>query len=153
MTSDMRSQRGDRDFDSQAERDYERRHGRRDLDPADIGRPSEPRSWLARAGDEVAAWFGNPGALGRRQRDKAAGDHSGEGPKNYADADARIVDEVNQKLTQDRDLNATNIKVESAFGAVTLNGSVTTNGERQRAEELATAVAGVSRVQNNLQIV
>jgi osmotically-inducible protein OsmY len=153
MAGDLRGRQDDRDFDAAAERDYQRRHGPppgRDADRREAHRSAEPRTWLSKASDEVAAWFGNPGALSRRQRDKAVGDHTGQGPASQLDGDARIVDDINRRLTDDPGLNASRINVVSASGAVTLNGSVSTSDERRRAEDLAGAVAGVDRVQNKL---
>jgi osmotically-inducible protein OsmY len=124
-----------------------------DLTPEGETIPPEPRSWLSRASDEVAAWLGDVDAAGRRQRDKAAGDHTGQGPNTYVDSDAHIRGEVNQRLTFDPQLDASNIKVEVLAGAVTLDGSVATSLERRRAEDIAMAVPGVSQVSNRLTIV
>jgi osmotically-inducible protein OsmY len=142
----------ERDRDAAAERDYERRFGRGPEGVAGIQRPEEGRSWWNRASDEVSAWFGNPGALGRRQRDRAAGDHRGEGPQSDLDPDARIVDDVSKRLTEDGQINASKVEVVARAGEVTLNGTVTTAAERARAEELAAAVAGVNQVQNKLLV-
>ena len=118
----------------------------------DAGRFAERRSWWDRTTDEVAAWFGNPGALRRRQWDEAAGDHRGEGPVSQVDDDTRIVDELNKRLTDDPELNASHIVATSQDGLVTLSGAVTTNADRSRAEGLASAVKGVRQVKNNLTV-
>jgi len=112
----------------------------------------EPRSWLSRAADEVAAWLGDPDAAGRRQRDKAAGDHTGEGPAGYVDTDERIRDELNKRLTFDPHLNASRIEARVVAGAVTLTGSVNTTAERRRAEDVAIAVPGVNQTHNRLVV-
>jgi osmotically-inducible protein OsmY len=112
----------------------------------------EPRSWWNRTTDEVSAWFGDQDAMRRRQRDEAAGDHSGEGPASYVDSDARIVDEVNRRLTDDAQVNASKIEVAATAGAVTLSGSVTTSADKSRAEGLAASAPGVSQVQNRLMV-
>ena len=114
----------------------------------------QPRDLLERAKDEVSAWFGNPEAASRRQQDLAVGDHSGQGPADYhADPDARIVDEISERLTADAGLDASHIQVASASGVVTLTGQVTTSAQRHQAEELARSAAGVSHVDNRLEIV
>jgi osmotically-inducible protein OsmY len=114
---------------------------------------AQPRDLLERAKDEVSAWFGNPEAASRRQQDLAAGDHSGEGPASFhPDPDARIVHEISERLTKDSGLDASHIEVAAASGAVTLVGSVTTSAQRHHAEELAQSVAGVSQVENRLQV-
>jgi osmotically-inducible protein OsmY len=113
---------------------------------------NEPRPVLERARDEVASWFGDSDAASRRQRDQAVGDHSGKGPQGDLDPDARIVDEVSQRLRADPDIDASRVEVASHSGAVTLNGQVTTSAHRAHAEALAHAVAGVSQVENRLLV-
>ena len=114
---------------------------------------SPPRRWLDRTGDEIAAWFGNAAAASRRQRDAAAGDHAGQGPKDFADSDTRIINEVGQRLTAEPMINASNIEVLCVAGSVTLNGSVATSAEKTHAEHLTMSVSGVKQVSNHLQVV
>jgi osmotically-inducible protein OsmY len=115
--------------------------------------PDEQRPLAERAKDEVASWFGDPAAASRRQRDDAVGDHSGKGPESHLDPDARIVDEVSRKLTDDPAVDGTRIEVAAHDGVVVLNGQVTTSAHRAHAEELAHTVAGVTQVENRLQVV
>lgn len=138
--------------DVEAERDFERRHGRAAEAPLDGAHPAEPRGLLDKTKDEVAAWFGNPNAASRRQRDGAAGDHSGQGPQSHGDPDALIVEEINQRLTADPGLDASRIEVRALAGAVTLDGAVITSADRRCAEDLAAAVKGVIQVRNDLQV-
>ena len=113
----------------------------------------QPRDLLERAKDEVAAWFGNPEAASRRQRDLAVGDHAGKGPQDHeVDPDARIIDQVGDRLTEDSAIDASRIHVSSNSGAVTLAGEVTTSAQRFHAEELAHAVPGVVQVENRLLV-
>jgi len=113
--------------------------------------PAERRSFLTRATDEVAAWFGNTGALGRRQRDEAVGDHSGIGPTGDSAADARLLAEVTDRLTQDAKLDASRIRVVVMAGSVTLSGSVLTAADKLTAGNDA-AAAGAGHVTNNLTV-
>ncbi len=112
----------------------------------------EPRPLGERAKDEVASWFGDASAASRRQRDEAVGDHTGKGPQGDLDPDARIVDELSQRLRADPAIDASRVEVASHSGAVTLNGQVTTSVHRAKAEEVAHAVAGVSQVENRLVV-
>jgi len=148
----MADPRDQRAADAAADKEFERRHALDDKAAAGAGRPAEPRGWIDKAKDEVAAVLGDPGALSRRQRDGAAGDHSGQGPTTHGDPDALIVAEISQRLTADAELDASRIEVHCLAGAVTLNGSVITSADRRRAEDLAAAVKGVGRVRNDLQI-
>jgi osmotically-inducible protein OsmY len=147
----------DRDYDDdRIERDFERRFGRRtgpeahDAGPQD--RFAERRSWWNRTSDEVSAWFGDREAMRRRQWDEAVGDHRGKGPKHYRRTDARILDELNEHLTDDPDLDASEIVVAIADGEVTLDGRVTTKADKRLAEDIAESVRGVLEVRNNLRI-
>jgi osmotically-inducible protein OsmY len=112
----------------------------------------EPRPLVQRAKDEVASWFGDASAASRRQRDEAVGDHSGKGPESHLDPDARIVDEISQRLRADPEIDASRVEVASHSGAVTLSGQVTTSAHRAHAEEVAHAVAGVTQVENRLLV-
>jgi osmotically-inducible protein OsmY len=121
-------------------------------DELGVGRYTERRSWLNRTTDEVASWFGNTAAMRRRQWDEASGDHTGKGPVRDVDADTRIVEDLNQRLTVDSELDASNVRASAHDGVVTLDGSVATLASAQRAEGLATAVSGVKQVVNNLTV-
>ena len=146
----MRSDRqtGERDLEAAAARRL--RPGGNELE---VGRYAERRSWLDRTTDEVASWFGNTAAMRRRQWDEASGDHTGQGPVSDIDADTRIVDELNQRLTVDSELDASGVQAAAHDGVVTLDGSVSTLAGAQRAEGMAMAISGVKQVVNNLVVV
>lgn len=81
-----------------------------------------------------------------------AGLHRGRGPKGYRRSDARIEEDVNDRLTEDRELDASEIQVHVSQGEVTLTGNVGSRQDRRRAEDLADSVAGVTYVLNNLRV-
>jgi osmotically-inducible protein OsmY len=137
--------------ESQVRRDLER-HEVAAEDGTPMGRFAEPRSWWERTRDEVTAWFGDRGALRRRQWDEAAGDHSGQGPRPTLDGDQRILDDVSRKLTTDPTLDASRIDVAVLAGRVTLTGAVLTRADKHLAEDLADGVVGVGQVQNKLSV-
>ena len=66
--------------------------------------------------------------------------------------DATLTASVQAKLTGDRLSNFSRINVDTDRSVVSLNGVVRTVEEKSRAEELARQVAGVTKVNNNLQI-
>jgi osmotically-inducible protein OsmY len=135
------------------DQDVERRSREADtIPPLEAGGFAEPRSWMARTKDEIASWFGDTGAMRRRQWDEAAGDHSGQGPVRNVDDDTRIVDELNHRLTLDRLLDASHIRASVSDGVVSLDGTVPTLASTQRAEGLASAIGGVKQVVNNLMV-
>ena len=66
--------------------------------------------------------------------------------------DATLTGSVQAKLTGDKLSNFSRINVDTDRSVVSLNGVVRTVEEKLRAEELARQVAGVTKVNNNLQI-
>jgi len=66
--------------------------------------------------------------------------------------DATLTASVQAKLTGDKLSNFSRINVDTDRSVVSLNGVVRTVEEKSRAEELARQVAGVTNVNNNLQI-
>ncbi len=81
------------------------------------------------------------------------GPHRGKGPRNYHRSDERIHEDVNDYLTQNPDLDASDIEVRVENGEVTLNGSVDSRHSKRLAEDLADDVPGVVDVNNELKIV
>ncbi len=100
------------------------------------------------------------GALGDRDpndpdlsdtRDRS-GPHRGRGPKGYKRSDERIHEDVCERLTEDRFIDASNVEVAVKDGEVTLSGTVASRGLKHRAEDLAELASGVRHVQNNLRV-
>ncbi|MEZ0169841.1 BON domain-containing protein [Microvirga sp. TS319] len=161
----------DRDYDPSSlfrsgwDRDRDRGYPRAgayepDLDrygSASFGRGSrdynEDRGFFERAGDEVRSWFGDDDAERRRDRDlRQAGQHRGRGPKGYQRSDARILDDVNDRLTDDPHVDASEIEVSVSNREITLSGTVNSRFEKRHAEDIAESVSGVAHVQNNLRV-
>jgi hypothetical protein len=78
--------------------------------------------------------------------------YRGKGPKGYVRSDARILEDVNDRLADDRRLDARDIEVKVEAGEVTLNGQVRSREGKRRAEDLAEQVSGVKHLQNNLRV-
>lgn len=115
-------------------------------------RGGSDRNWMERAGDEVSSWFGDDDAERRRQMDRERGGHYGRGPKGYTRSDERIREDVNDRLTDNWQLDASNIDITVKDGEVTLNGTVDSRQDKRRAEDLADDCSGVKHVQNNLRV-
>jgi len=114
---------------------------------------NDERGFLDRAGDEVRSWFGDDDAERRRDADmRQAGQHRGRGPKGYQRSDARILEDVNDRLTEDPHIDASEIEVSVQNREVTLSGTVNSRFEKRHAEDLAESISGVTHVQNNLRI-
>jgi osmotically-inducible protein OsmY len=117
----------------------------------DRDRDRNERNWWDRASDEVSSWFGDEEAERRRRRDNEMS-HKGKGPKNYSRSDERIKEDINDRLSDDPFIDATEIDVTVSNGEVTLTGSVDHRSTKRRAEDLAEAVSGVKNVENRIRV-
>jgi osmotically-inducible protein OsmY len=115
-------------------------------------RGPEERGWWDRTSDEVASWFGDEEAERRRRIDELRGQYRGRGPRGYKRSDDRIHDDINDRLTDDPYLDASDIDVSVNNCEVTLSGRVDTRLAKRRAEYIAEWVTGVTNVQNNLRV-
>jgi osmotically-inducible protein OsmY len=80
------------------------------------------------------------------------GEFTGRGPKGYQRSDARIHEDVCDRLAEAPDIDASDIEVRTTNGEVTLSGSVREREEKRRAEDLIEGVSGVRDVHNNLRV-
>jgi osmotically-inducible protein OsmY len=121
---------------------------------AEPRRPSQShqRGFWDRAGDTVASWMGDEEARRRHEADMRTHSHQGRGPKAYKRSDARIHEDVNDRLTDDPWIDATHIDVKVSDTEVTLSGTVGNRDDRRHAERIAEHVSGVTHVQNNLRV-
>lgn len=69
----------------------------------------------------------------------------------YVD-DATITTKVKAALLADDEVKGLSINVETSGGTVQLTGSAKSDSERQRAEQLAKTVEGVTSVQNSIAV-
>ncbi|HWF88569.1 MAG TPA: BON domain-containing protein [Pyrinomonadaceae bacterium] len=109
------------------------------------------RGWWDRASDAVASWFGDEEAERRRRMDQQR-EHRGRGPKGYRRSDERIKEDVNDRLSDDYYLDASDIEVQVSNTEVTLTGTVNNRNDKRRAEDLAESVSGVTNVENRLRV-
>jgi osmotically-inducible protein OsmY len=97
--------------------------------------------------------YSDEGSFGRGDQPRYGhGPHAGRGPKNYQRSDERIREDVSDSLTDDPDVDATEITVEARDGEVTLSGTVQTREEKRCAEACAEEVSGVRDVINQLRV-
>jgi hypothetical protein len=78
--------------------------------------------------------------------------YRGVGPKNYRRSDERLTEEINERLTDDDNLDATEITVRVVDGRVTLEGSVDQRWMKHLAEDIADACSGVKEVDNRITV-
>lgn len=103
------------------------------------------------SGDDDAPYADVWGDRYRGAAAGSAGDHRGKGPQ-VARSDARIQDDVSERLTEDPDIDASDIVVHCRDGVVTLEGTVDIRSLKHRAEDLAASSPGVTDVDNRLKI-
>jgi osmotically-inducible protein OsmY len=111
----------------------------------------EGRGWWDRASDAVASWFGDDDAERRRRMDQQR-EHRGRGPKGYRRSDERIKEDVNDRLSDDYYLDASDVEVTVTNTEVTLTGTVNSRDDKRRAEDIAESVSGVTNVENRLRV-
>ncbi len=92
------------------------------------------------------------GSMGGQEADQQRQDNRGRGPKNYQRSDGRIEEDVNDRLTDDERVDASDVTVKVKECEVTLNGTVPDRMAKRCAEDCAESVSGVSHVQNNLRV-
>jgi osmotically-inducible protein OsmY len=135
---------------------YERGYGARNDKPYWRSRSylgPRYRGFWSRVEDELRSWFGDEEAERRRRMDewRSLG-YVGRGPRGYRRLDERIKEDVNDRLTDDPYLDATDIDVSVDDGVVTLSGTVSGRSDKRRAEDLAESVSGVKDVNNRLRV-
>jgi osmotically-inducible protein OsmY len=107
-----------------------------------LGRPYDP--WGPVLGEEEAEKL--------RHTYEQSGKHAGRGPKSYKRADARIAEDVCERLTRHPDVDATDIEVAVRTGDVTLSGTVEGRHLKWLVEDLVADVPGVKDVQNQIRV-
>ncbi|HET9055074.1 MAG TPA: BON domain-containing protein [Cyclobacteriaceae bacterium] len=78
--------------------------------------------------------------------------HRGKGPKGYKRSDERIREDINDRLSDDDSLDASEIEVDVKNGEVILRGTVSERSDKRRAEDVAESVSGVSNVENRIRM-
>jgi hyperosmotically inducible protein len=100
-----------------------------------------------------ANWGGNGSTTAQARSDRPATTASAEptrGPVQTV-SDAAITAKVKTALGNDELVKARNINVDTLRGEVTLNGTVNSAAEKERAISLAKRVDGVANVKDNLR--
>jgi BON domain len=97
-------------------------------------------------GDMRQGYSGGMGNYGQ------TGPHTGRGPKGWHRSDERILEDINERLTQHPNIDAFEIEIEVKNGEVVLRGSVGNRHEKRMAEDVAENVSGVRDVRNELRV-
>jgi osmotically-inducible protein OsmY len=109
------------------------------------------RNWWDKTKDEVSGWFGDENAQQRRNVDQM-NEHRGKGPKGYTRTDERIKEDVHERLTEDGQIDASEVEVDVKNGEVFLKGTVKNRQEKRRAEDIIENISGVKNVENHIKV-
>ncbi|MES2125202.1 MAG: BON domain-containing protein [Gemmatimonadota bacterium] len=102
-------------------------------------------------GQQEEQWHGS--TTGRQQRyGSSRGEHTGRGPKGYQRSDDRTREDVCEALSQDGQIDASEIEVTVKGGEVTLSGTVPDRETKRWAEDCVESCSGVRDVQNRLKV-
>jgi osmotically-inducible protein OsmY len=91
------------------------------------------------------------GRFGQGQYGREGG-HAGKGPKGYQRGDERIREDVCDCLTEDAQIDPSNIEVKVESCVVTLSGQVDDRQAKRLAEDIAESISGVREVRNELRV-
>jgi osmotically-inducible protein OsmY len=102
------------------------------------------RTWDERS-DESYNWGDHAG-------DSREGRFRGKGPKGYKRTDERIREEINERLSDDDHVDASDIVVSVDNGEVSLSGTVSDRSSKRRAEDIVEEISGVQHVENRIRV-
>jgi len=107
------------------------------------------REWSRERAAEAQSAYREQGVAYREQ---GLHSHRGRGPRGYARSDQRIEEDLNERLTEDALVDASDIEVSCSQGRVVLSGEVADRWMKHRAEDIADACGGVKEVDNRVRV-
>lgn len=137
---------------------YRSAHERRNREQGVERRNVRPLEGAGRSGWDVeqnrgySSVYGNPSGPSTYVERGEVKHYRGKGPRGYRRSDERVREEINDMLTDDRFLDATDVEVEVRDGEVTLSGTVADRNAKRRAEDLAESISGVKHLENRLRV-
>lgn len=100
-------------------------------------------TWSGERDGRSSSWAGGA---------RSQGGYFGRGPKDYRRSDDRIREDISDRMSDDDELDASEITLQVKDGEVTLTGTVDSRESKRSAEELAERCSGVTDVINNLRV-
>ncbi|MFN7196491.1 MAG: BON domain-containing protein [Hylemonella sp.] len=126
-------------------------------EPAPV--PTTPSTTAPATTDSTTTTAGTAGNTGSAMDNlgdaaRSLGNAAERGAENVASAtgDASLTAKVKTALITAPDLGSSNIDVDTSNGVVTLNGEVKNANEKDKAEQVAATMIGVTSVVNKLQV-
>lgn len=137
---DSSSQQGN--YGSRPQQRYDNGYGRQ-------GNPGAGSQWQNTGG------YGNQygqDSQWQQSSNQESNKHRGRGPRGYTRSDSRITEDINDRLSDDDMLDASDIEVKVTNGEVILSGTVDNKQNKRYAEDIVEAVSGVKDVENRLRV-
>lgn len=122
------------------------------------------RTGGGRRGERSGGYWGEGGGAGggyagegagyRQSGAFAGGGQSlrGKGPKGWKRSDERIQEDICERLSDDHEIDASDISVSTRDGVVTLEGSVSHRAIKHRVEDIVEQCSGVADIRNNIAV-
>ncbi len=86
------------------------------------------------------------------ERRKSGGSQTGQGAQFHRRSDDKIHEEIWELLTNNPDLDASEVELHVEGGEVTLSGTVDSRDAKWLTEDLVNSVTGVREVNNRLKV-
>ena len=80
------------------------------------------------------------------------GPFTGVGPRGYQRSDERILEDVNERLTEHGQIDASDVEVQVQNGEVSLRGTVENRRAKRLAEDIIDDIPGVNDIHNQLRV-
>jgi hypothetical protein len=114
--------------------------------------PDDTRSSLYGSGQPPGERGNFGGAHGSESGYEFARGHRGKSPRDYTRSDARIREELCERLTEDDAIDPSDVSVAVDDGVVTLTGTVEHRWVKHSIEDMAEALGGVKDIVNQLRV-
>ncbi|MBI5616755.1 MAG: BON domain-containing protein [Gammaproteobacteria bacterium] len=101
---------------------------------------------------EESGMGGIRGSLGSAQRGQGRQSFHGVGPQGYERSDDKLKEMVCERLTEDSEIDPSQVHVEVSRGEVTLTGQVRDRETKFRIEDLVDKCGGVKEIHNNVRV-
>ncbi len=96
--------------------------------------------------------FAQGGSFAGTQPNQQSRGFQGVGPKGYARSDERLKEEISERLSDDPDIDASDVSIECSNGKITLSGQVDERWMKHHIENLVDRSSGVKDIDNRLTI-
>lgn len=100
--------------------------------------------------DSSQSYRGNDDGMGWQGR--RGGGFRGVGPRGYTRSDERLCEDINERLTDDDHVDASNISIQVKDGEVTLSGEVPERRLKHYVEDLVERCHGVREIRNQISV-